>query len=111
MICKLAKIDEISEGKWYEFNLQMDEGIFSLMLKKTKDTYFAFKNYCPHQGRRMNYSLGKFLTTQEGNIVCPAHGAEFKPESGLCINGPCLGQSLEPVHIQLNDESVFAILK
>lgn len=111
MICKLAKIKDISEGQWYEFNLQTEGGLFSLMLKQKGKTYIGFKNNCPHQGRRMNYSLGKFLTTQEGNIVCPAHGAVFNPDDGLCINGPCLGQSLEPVQIQLNDESIFAIVK
>lgn len=111
MICKLASIDEIKEDQWYEFNLQSDGGLFSLMLQKSKGVYIAFKNHCPHQGRRMNYSAGMFLTTKEGNIVCPAHGAEFKPDDGLCVNGPCKGQSLEPVHVKTNEESVFAIIK
>ena len=111
MICRLSKINEVEEGQWYEFNLQTDDRLFSLMLQKKNNEYIAFKNSCPHQGRRMNYSVGKFLTTKEGHIVCPAHGAEFKPDDGLCINGPCLGQSLEPVHIQLNEESIFAIIK
>lgn len=111
MICRLANISEVEEGKWYEFNLQTEDSLFSLMLQKKNSEYIAFKNFCPHQGRRMNYSLGQFLTTKEGNLVCPAHGAEFKPDNGLCINGPCLGQSLEPVHIQLNEESIFAIIK
>ena len=111
MICKLAGINEIKKDQWYEFNLEIENAPFSLMLQKKNNQYVAFKNYCPHQGRRMNYSIGKFLTTSEGNIVCPAHGAEFKPDSGLCVNGPCLGSSLEPVHIQLNEESIFAIIK
>jgi nitrite reductase/ring-hydroxylating ferredoxin subunit len=111
LICKLAPIDEVKEGQWYEFNLQIEDRVFSLMLQKKNNEYIAFKNFCPHQGRRMNYSLGQFLTTNEGNIVCPAHGAEFKPDSGLCVNGPCLGESLESVHIQLNEESIFAIIK
>lgn len=110
MIHKLAKIKEIDEAVWYEFNLQTDSSLISLMLLFQNGEYIAFKNSCPHQGRRMNYSVGKFLITSEGNLVCPAHGAEFKPDNGLCINGPCLGESLEPIHIQLNDDSVFAII-
>jgi nitrite reductase/ring-hydroxylating ferredoxin subunit len=111
LICRLTNINEVEEGQWYEFNLQKEDSVFSLMLQKKNNKYIAFKNFCPHQGRRMNYSAGQFLTTEEGNIVCPAHGAEFKPDDGLCVNGPCLGQSLEPVHIQLNEESIFAIIK
>ena len=111
MICKLANITDVKEGQWYEFNLQTENSLFPIMLQKNNGKYTAFKNFCPHQGRRMNYSVGQFLTSKEGNIVCPAHGAEFNPSNGLCVNGPCLGESLEPVHIQLNEESIFAIIK
>ncbi len=110
MIHKLAKIKDVKQGVWYEFNLQTEDALISLMLIFQDDKYTAFKNFCPHQGRRMNYSVGQFLTTPQGNLVCPAHGAEFNPTDGLCINGPCLGQSLESIHIQLNDDSVFAII-
>ncbi|MNG29984.1 hypothetical protein D3C84_1155020 [compost metagenome] len=27
-------------------------------------------------------------------IICYAHGAHFLPDSGLCVYGPCLGESL-----------------
>lgn len=111
MIHRLSPIQDVAEGKWYEFNLQLETGLFSLMLQLKNGEYTAFKNFCPHQGRRMNYSVGMFLTTKEGNLVCPAHGAEFKPEDGLCVNGPCLGQSLESVHIQINEESIFAVIQ
>lgn len=110
LIHRLAEIKDIEAGTWYEFNLQTDSALVSLMLLFQDDKYTAFKNFCPHQGRRMNYSLGKFLITAEGNLVCPAHGAEFKPDDGLCINGPCLGESLETIHIQLNEDSIFAII-
>jgi len=110
LIHRLAEIKDIEPDIWYEFNLQTDDALISLMLLLKDDKFTAFKNSCPHQGRRMNYSLGQFLITSEGNLVCPAHGAEFKPDDGLCINGPCLGQSLEFIHIQLNDDCVFAII-
>ena len=111
MICKLAKIKDIEEGVWYEYSLQQEDKLLSIMLIMKKGEYTAYKNFCPHQGRRMDYAAGQFLTTPEGNIVCPAHGAEFKPDDGLCINGPCLGQSLETIYIQLNEKDIFAIIK
>ncbi len=111
MICKLDEIANISPDTWHEFSLQLDSGLTSIMLIYTKGKCHAFKNSCPHQGRRMDYSLGKFLTTPQGNLVCPAHGAEFKPDSGLCVNGPCLGESLQEVHLEINDGLVFAIIE
>ena len=111
MICKLDEIKNIDADIWYEFSLQLESGFTSIMLIFSEGKYKAFKNSCPHQARRMDYSLGKFLTTPQGNIVCPAHGAEFKPDTGLCVNGPCLGESLEHVHIETNDGVAFAIIE
>ncbi len=111
MICKLDKTQNITPDTWHEFSLQLDSGLTSIMLMYSQGNYHAFKNLCPHQGRRMDYSLGKFLLTPEGNLVCPAHGAEFKMDSGLCIDGPCLGESLQEVHLEINEGFIFAIIE
>jgi len=111
MTYKLDKIKNISADIWHEFSIQLDAKLISIMLIYTRGRYRAFKNSCPHQGRRMDYSLGKFLLTPEGNIVCPAHGAEFNSDSGLCVNGPCLGESLQEVQIETNEGFVFAIIE
>ena len=111
MICKLANINDITANKWYEFSLQTVNGLTSIMLRKQDNGYIAYKNLCPHQGRRMDYATNQFLISESGTIICPAHGAEFEASTGLCINGPCLGQSLQPVHIQQNEENIFTIIK
>jgi nitrite reductase/ring-hydroxylating ferredoxin subunit len=110
MICKLAEIEDVKEDIWHEFSLQVDQNLYSIMLIKKQDQYLGFKNSCPHQGRRMDYASGKFLISESGNIICPAHGAEFQADDGLCIGGPCLGQALESIKIKTNDDSIFAII-
>ncbi|MBL4772652.1 MAG: Rieske (2Fe-2S) protein [Alcanivoracaceae bacterium] len=107
----MANIIDVEENKWYEFSLQTSDGLTSVMILKKPGKYYGFKNSCPHQGRRMDYAAGKFLLSETGNIICPAHGAEFDCDSGLCINGPCLGQSLVSVNIQTNETDIFAIIK
>jgi len=111
MICELAKLSDINASQWYEFSLQLDSGLVSIMLIHKDDKYTAFINSCPHQSRRMDYAAGQFLISETGSIICPAHGAEFDSDDGLCINGPCRGQSLTPVQIKSNEESLFAIIK
>jgi nitrite reductase/ring-hydroxylating ferredoxin subunit len=111
MICKLAKISDVVADQWYEFSLQTDSGLVSIMVQFKNKEYIAFYNACPHQNRRMDYATDSFLTSQSGTIICPAHGAEFNPDTGFCINGPCRGQSLSTVHIQTNEESIFAVIK
>ena len=60
----------------------------------------AWLNTCPHQGRRLDYVPGKFLI-DKGRLVCAAHGATFQLEDGLCVAGPCRGEHLTSVAIDI----------
>lgn len=111
MICRLAHISEIKNNTWYEYTLETDTGLQSVMLIKKGVEYHGFINSCPHQGRRMDYAQGQFLIGDNGHIICPAHGAEFNPDDGLCISGPCQGQSLNAIHVQVNEETIFAVIQ
>jgi nitrite reductase/ring-hydroxylating ferredoxin subunit len=62
----------------------------------------AWLNTCPHQGRRLDYAPGKFLI-DKGRLVCAAHGAMFQLEDGLCVGGPCRGEHLTKVDLELLD--------
>lgn len=44
---------------------------------------------------RLEYRKDRFLSADGQLIVCYAHGAQFLPDTGECIYGPCLGQTLE----------------
>lgn len=59
----------------------------------------AWRNVCPHEGRRLNYAPGKFLIDKQ-NLVCAAHGASFRLADGFCVSGPCRGESLQPVAVE-----------
>lgn len=63
----------------------------------------AWRNVCPHQGRRLDYAPGKFLI-DGALLVCAAHGASFRRSDGLCVAGPCRGESLQPVPVTELDD-------
>lgn len=58
----------------------------------------AWLNACPHQGRSLDYVPGKFLI-DKGLLVCPAHGATFELDEGLCVAGPCRGEHLRAIAV------------
>jgi nitrite reductase/ring-hydroxylating ferredoxin subunit len=72
----------------------------SLILRRRGADVQAWLNVCPHAGRRLDWAPGRFLL-DKGHLVCAAHGASFELEHGLCISGPCRGQSLVPVPVAL----------
>lgn len=72
----------------------------SILLRCTEPELRAWLNVCPHQGRRLDYVPGKFLVDGD-TLVCAAHGATFRLDNGLCIAGPCRGQSLREVGVRV----------
>jgi nitrite reductase/ring-hydroxylating ferredoxin subunit len=39
-------------------------------------------------------------------IRCATHGALFEPQTGLCIQGPCRGESLWQLSCSIADNSI-----
>lgn len=66
----------------------------------------AWLNVCPHAGRRLDWSPGQFLRSKEGLLVCAVHGASFDLASGVCVAGPCRGESLREVAVHSEDGAV-----
>ena len=58
-------------------------------------------------GIRSTSGRNKFLTPDRNLILCASHGALFARDNGLCIAGPCPGQSLTPVPIEVLGEYVL----
>ena len=61
------------------------------------DEYVAYLNCCPHTQVNLNWMPNQFLDIESRFLQCSLHGAIFEPQTGLCIRGPCLGQSLTPL--------------
>ncbi|WP_133500816.1 Rieske (2Fe-2S) protein [Cognatilysobacter terrigena] len=102
----LVSFDALVDGQPSEAEAQIDGAPESLIVLRTGDRVDAFLNICPHAGRRLDWAPGKFLLTREGLLVCAAHGASFSLPSGECVAGPCKGDSLRRVDVQVDDGEV-----
>jgi nitrite reductase/ring-hydroxylating ferredoxin subunit len=62
----------------------------------------GWRDACPHYGDTpLAWRRDAYLNADATRIVCSSHGAQFLPDSGLCTLGPCLGQSLTRVPVQV----------
>ena len=66
----------------------------------------AWFNICPHAGRRLDWSPGQFLRSKTGELVCAVHGASFALPEGVCVAGPCRGECLRAVALQIDGDVV-----
>jgi len=68
--------------------------------------YVGYVNACPHQNIWLNVGAGEFFSRDRAFLRCGRHGAHFEIDTGLCIDGPCSGQSLQPLALAVIDGEV-----
>lgn len=99
---KLCSLDDIPDGD--AIGVETPDG--EVVLVRVGREVVAYRNRCPHLGIELNFQPDVFLDTEHRYIQCANHGAIFQIEDGLCVYGPCQGESLTPLPVQLIDNSV-----
>lgn len=102
----LSALDRVPEGGAAEVEVEVQGVAESLILVREGGRVAAFLNICPHAGRRLDWAPGRFLI-DKGRLVCAAHGATFERMSGECVAGPCRGQSLRAVAVEVRDGQIW----
>jgi nitrite reductase/ring-hydroxylating ferredoxin subunit len=103
---RLVALSQIEDVGFAEAEATIDGDAESLILHRDGDSIRAWLNICPHAGRRLDWAPGQFLKSREGHLVCAVHGATFELSGGVCVAGPCRGESLRPVAVALRDGDV-----
>jgi len=103
----LIALRDIPDGGCIEIEAHMDGDLESLIVYRNGDTVRVWLNVCPHAGRRLDWAAGKFLISKAGHLVCAAHGASFSLNDGVCVEGPCRGEALRVVEVEVNDGGVY----
>ncbi len=104
--------DDIERGGARAFSLSRIDAAgesrpFPIVVIRTRDNaYVGYVNACPHNGIWLNIGSGDFFTQDRAFLRCGRHGATFEIDSGLCIDGPCNGKSLQPIALAVIDGEV-----
>ncbi len=103
----LCRLDEIPDGGATAVDAMLADGGVdpkqsSVILLRRGEQVRGYLNICPHTARRLDYAPGKFLLKND-TLICAVHGATFNQADGLCIAGPCRGEHLREVALQVQD--------
>ncbi|MFK5915388.1 MAG: Rieske (2Fe-2S) protein [Woeseiaceae bacterium] len=93
-LCKAFKLDQAG----------IDKEAFVIYFKKK---VYAYENSCPHTGINLNWQGEQFFSYDGLYLECSLHGALFEPTTGECVRGPCDGQSLKKVDVEISNGTVF----
>ena len=105
---KLCNLDDIPENGCRGFkpdnNTTLEASIF--VVRQSQETYL-YQNRCPHLGLPLEWMPDQFLDRDGCYIQCATHGALFRIQDGVCIAGPCPGETLVPVPFQIQGKSIM----
>lgn len=93
----LCHSDDIADPGSKGFTVN-DSRVFAV---KERGQIYLYRNSCPHIGVALEWEQDRFLDSSKTLIQCANHGALFSISKGLCVSGPCRGQSLTPVPFEL----------
>lgn len=102
----LARSEQITDGGFIAVEAVLDGDAESLILYRDGAGVRAWLNVCPHAGRRLDWAPGRFLKSRDQLLVCAAHGASFELLGGTCVAGPCRGDRLRAIAVEVRDGQV-----
>lgn len=103
----LIAMERLVDGQFAAVGADLDDDMEPLILYRDGDQVRAWVNVCPHAGRQLDWAPGQFLKSRDGLLVCAAHGASFELQRGECVAGPCRGDSLRAVAVEVRDGAVW----
>jgi nitrite reductase/ring-hydroxylating ferredoxin subunit len=73
------------------------------------DSVFAYANVCPHARHPLDLQPDEFLVETGDMLRCSSHGALFRPQTGECVFGPCVGQNLLALNVRIDQAGVIHV--
>lgn len=106
LLCAAAEIPE-GKGRGFVFGGGTDrEAVFVI---RWQGVFRGYRNQCPHIGSPLDWPENRFFDAAGRHLMCRTHGATFRPEDGVCVAGPCVGQVLVPVALRREYRDIFMI--
>lgn len=100
----LCQIDDIADPGSRGFRIETGHEGREIMVIRRGGQVYGYINSCPHTGVCLDWQPGEFLNLEQTLIMCTTHGAEFRMEDGYCVGGPCAGDSLVPVRLDMDSQ-------
>ena len=102
----LCKTTDIKDPGSKSFELKIKRKTQAIFVVHKDGEFFAYLNKCPHTGANLEWQEDKFLDLDNALIQCATHDALFIINSGKCIAGPCVGDSLSSLALSIVDGEI-----
>ena len=103
----VARVQEMAPGSVKKFGLICQQYRVDAFLINYQGAFHAYVNRCRHMTTPLDFVRDQFFTEDGRHLICMTHGALYDPESGVCVDGPCKGQSLHALPVRVEGDEVL----
>lgn len=105
LICNSAELTEQGLGKRFDLpEMGLRATGFAI---RYQGKVYAYVNQCAHVPVELDWNEGDFFDLSKHYLICATHGAQYQPQTGYCVLGPCKGRQLKPVQVIEREGAVF----
>lgn len=107
---RVCRVDELEAGRAAVVSMGRDRyglPLQGLVVIDASGTPRAYMNVCKHLPIPLDGGTGDFFDDTRTHLFCGTHGAMYRLEDGMCVAGPCTGEKLDTVPIEIRDGVVF----
>ena len=103
----VATVNEIETGSVKKFWIICQEYRVDGFLLNDNGSFHAYVNRCRHMTTPLDFIRDQFLSEDRRHLMCYTHGALYEFATGLCIAGPCKGESLYRLPVRVDRGEVL----
>ncbi len=90
----------------------MPEGALatSVLVGRCDGEVRAYANVCRHRPFPLDQGGSGVMALDERHLVCHTHGALYRPDDGVCVEGPCEGAALYPAKVEREGDDLVIVV-
>jgi len=99
----------LREGDGARFTVAVDGVSRDAFVVRYRGSPYAYVNSCRHETLPLDFGDAVFFDDSYDALVCCHHGARYRPESGECFDGPCVGARLTRLAVEERDGALWCV--
>jgi nitrite reductase/ring-hydroxylating ferredoxin subunit len=85
--------------------------VTSVLVGRVAGDVRAYANVCRHHPLPLDFGADSAMGPDGRHLVCHQHGAVYRPADGLCVDGPCRGETLFEATVEVDGVEVVVSLE
>ena len=106
----VARASALGEANTVKFFFDEEGARKEGFVVRHRGRVYAYRNECRHIPMTMDWVENRFLSRDRCYIQCATHGARYQIDTGLCVDGPPLGESLRTLPVEEVGDDIVVTL-